>query len=51
MTSGYGRFALARAGQAAVVVLLAYVLTFLVISVLPVDSITNSLSDPQYGLS
>ncbi|BCW19069.1 ABC transporter permease [Pseudarthrobacter enclensis] len=51
MTSGYGRFALARAGQAAVVVLLAYVLTFLVISVLPGDAITNSLRDPQSGLS
>ncbi|MFF1881859.1 ABC transporter permease [Pseudarthrobacter sp. NPDC058196] len=51
MTSGYGRFALARAGQAAVVVLLAYVLTFLVTSVLPGDAISNSLRDPQSGLS
>ncbi|WP_285318165.1 ABC transporter permease [Pseudarthrobacter sp. lyk4-40-TYG-27] len=50
MTTGYGRFALARAGQAAVVVLLAYVLTFLVITVLPGDAISNSLRDPQSGL-
>lgn len=51
MTGGYRRFALTRAGQAIVVVLLAYVLAFLVISVLPGDAITNSLRDPQSGLS
>ena len=51
MTSDYKRFALTRAGQAVVVVLLAYVLTFLVISVLPGDAITNTLRDPQHGLS
>lgn len=51
MTSDYKRFALTRAGQAIVVVLLAYVLTFLVISVLPGDAITNTLRDPQRGLS
>ncbi|MCU1516763.1 MAG: binding-protein-dependent transport system inner rane component [Pseudarthrobacter sp.] len=51
MTSQYKRYALTRAGQAIAVVLLAYVLTFLVISVLPGDSITNSLRDPQHGLS
>jgi peptide/nickel transport system permease protein len=51
VTNGYRRFALTRAGQAAAVVLLAYVLTFLVISVLPGDSITNTLRDPQHGLS
>ncbi|WP_454698557.1 ABC transporter permease [Arthrobacter humicola] len=51
MTADYRRFALTRAGQAIVVVLLAYILTFLVISVLPGDAITNSLRDPQQGLS
>ncbi|OUM41933.1 ABC transporter permease [Arthrobacter sedimenti] len=51
MKNQYQRFVLTRAGQAVVVVLLAYVLTFLVISVLPGDSITNSLRDPQRGLS
>lgn len=51
MTPDYRRFALTRAAQAVVVVLLAYVLTFLVISVLPGDSITNTLRDPQHGLS
>ena len=51
MTSQYKRYALTRAAQAIAVVLLAYVLTFLVISVLPGDSITNSLRDPQHGLS
>ncbi|MDR6988610.1 peptide/nickel transport system permease protein [Paenarthrobacter nitroguajacolicus] len=51
MTGDYRRFALTRAGQAIVVVLLAYVLTFLIISVLPGDAITNTLRDPQHGLS
>lgn len=51
MTSQYKRYAFTRAAQAIAVVLLAYVLTFLVISVLPGDSITNSLRDPQHGLS
>lgn len=51
MTRSYGRFALLRAAQAVIVILLAYVLTFLVISVLPGDPITNTLRDPQNGLS
>jgi peptide/nickel transport system permease protein len=51
MTRTYGRYALLRAAQAVVVILLAYVLTFLVISVLPGDPITNTLRDPQNGLS
>ncbi|WP_426005045.1 ABC transporter permease [Paenarthrobacter sp. NyZ202] len=51
MTSGYKRFAVVRAGQAAIVILLAYGVTFLVISVLPGDAITNTLRDPQRGLS
>jgi peptide/nickel transport system permease protein len=51
MTGRYGRYALLRAAQAVIVILLAYVLTFLVISVLPGDPITNTLRDPQNGLS
>ncbi|WBM78816.1 ABC transporter permease [Cryobacterium breve] len=51
MRSHYLRYALARAAQAVIVILLAYVLTFLVISVLPGDPISNSLHDPQNGLS
>ncbi len=51
MSKAYQRYALTRAVQAAVVVLLAYVLTFQVVSVLPGDAITNSLRDPQSGLS
>jgi peptide/nickel transport system permease protein len=47
----YLRYALLRVAQALVVVLLAYVLTFLVISVLPGDAVTNALRDPQSGLS
>ena len=38
-------------GQAIVVVLLAYVFTFLVISVLPGDPVTNTLRDPQNGFT
>ena len=51
MTDSYGRHALLRAAQALIVILLAYVATFLVISVLPGDPITNTLRDPQNGLS
>lgn len=51
MKQAYQRYALTRTAQALVVVLLAYVLTFLVTSVLPGDAITNSLRDPQNGLS
>jgi len=51
MKPAYQRYALTRTAQAAVVVLLAYVLTFLVTSVLPGDAVTNALRDPQNGLS
>ena len=51
MRQAYQRYALTRTAQAAVVVLLAYVLTFLVTSVLPGDAVTNALRDPQNGLS
>lgn len=44
-------FVARRTGQAAVVVLLAYVFTFLVISVLPGDPVSSTLRDPQNGFS
>jgi peptide/nickel transport system permease protein len=51
MSSGYATYALRRTGQATVVVLLAYVFTFVVISVLPGDPVTNTLRDPQNGFT
>lgn len=51
MSRSYARYALVRAAQAVAVILLAYVGTFLVISVLPGDPITNMLRDPQNGLT
>jgi peptide/nickel transport system permease protein len=51
MSSGYATYALRRTGQAIVVVLLAYVFTFVVISVLPGDPVTNTLRDPQNGFT
>jgi peptide/nickel transport system permease protein len=48
---GYGRYALRRAAQAVVVILLAYVLTFVVISVLPGDPVTATLRNPQNGFT
>ncbi|MFV0434659.1 MAG: ABC transporter permease [Leucobacter sp.] len=45
---GYG---LRRLVQAAVVIVLAYVFTFLVISVLPGDPVTTTLRNPQNGFS
>ncbi|MFD5823829.1 ABC transporter permease [Lentzea sp. NPDC060358] len=51
MTRGYGIYALRRVVQAAVVILLAYVFTFVVISVLPGDPVTNTLRNPQNGFT
>jgi peptide/nickel transport system permease protein len=48
---GYASYALRRSGQAIVVVLLAYVFTFVVISVLPGDPVTNTLRNPQNGFT
>ncbi|MCP2273865.1 peptide/nickel transport system permease protein [Actinokineospora diospyrosa] len=45
------KYALRRVLQAVVVVLLAYVFTFVVISVLPGDPVTNTLRNPQNGFS
>lgn len=51
MNKHYGGFVGRRVVQAVVVVLLTYVFTFLVISVLPGDPVTNTLRDPQNGFS
>ena len=51
MHRAYLGYAARRTGQAVVVVLLAYVVTFVVISVLPGDPVTNTLRDPQNGFS
>lgn len=44
-------YALRRVGPSIVVVLLAYVFTFFVISVLPGDPVTNTLRNPENGFS
>ncbi|KAB1643647.1 ABC transporter permease [Gulosibacter chungangensis] len=51
MQRAYASFALRRAGQAILVVLLAYVLTFVVITVLPGDPISAQLRNPENGFT
>lgn len=51
MSRAYLGYALRRVVQAVVVVLLAYVFTFVVISVLPGDPVTTILRDPQNGFT
>ena len=51
MKSPYARFALSRTAQAIVVVLLAYVFTFVVISVLPGDPVSSTLKNPDNGFT
>lgn len=51
MSSDYARYAVRRVLQAAVVVLLAYVFTFVVISVLPGDPVSNTLRNPENGFT
>ncbi|MFK4656201.1 peptide/nickel transport system permease protein [Bradyrhizobium japonicum] len=51
MRSAYLSYAAKRFAQAVVVILLAYVFTFVVVSILPGDPITNVLRDPQNGFS
>lgn len=51
MGNAYLTYAGKRLVQAAVVVLLAYVFTFVVVSILPGDPITNVLRDPQNGFT
>ncbi|MET7246756.1 ABC transporter permease [Methylobacterium sp. EM32] len=51
MTHPYLIYAGKRLAQAAAVILLAYLFTFVVVSILPGDPITNVLRDPQNGFS
>lgn len=51
MSRPYVVYAVQRVVQAIVVVLLAYVFTFLVISVLPGDPVSTTLRDPQNNFS
>jgi peptide/nickel transport system permease protein len=51
MRNAYLAYATKRLGQAVVVTLLAYVFTFVVVSILPGDPITSVLRDPQNGFT
>lgn len=51
MSNAYLTYAAKRLGQAIVVILLAYVFTFVVVSILPGDPITSVLRNPQNGFS
>ncbi|WP_441236158.1 ABC transporter permease [Bradyrhizobium sp. 930_D9_N1_4] len=51
MNSAYFHYAAKRLAQALVVILLAYIFTFVVVSILPGDPITNVLRDPQNGFT
>lgn len=51
MRNAYLAFAAKRLVQAVVVILLAYVFTFVVVSILPGDPITNVLRNPQNGFT
>ncbi len=51
MNNPYLNYAVKRLVQAVVVILLAYVFTFVVVSILPGDPITNVLRNPQNGFT
>lgn len=51
MSKAYLTYAAKRLGQAVVVTLLAYVFTFVVVSILPGDPITSVLHNPQNGFT
>lgn len=51
MRKAYLTYAAKRLSQAVIVILLAYVFTFVVVSILPGDPITNVLRDPQNGFT
>lgn len=51
MSNAYLTYAAKRLGQAVVVILLAYVSTFVVVSILPGDPITSVLRNPQNGFT
>jgi peptide/nickel transport system permease protein len=51
VTNAYLAYAGKRLVQAAIVILLAYLLTFVVVSILPGDPVTDVLRDPQNGFT
>lgn len=51
MSNAYLTYAAKRLVQSVVVILLAYVFTFVVVSILPGDPVTNVLRDPQNGFT
>ncbi|OLP57294.1 ABC transporter permease [Rhizobium rhizosphaerae] len=51
MSNAYLTYAGKRLGQAVIVILLAYIFTFVVVSILPGDPITSVLRNPQNGFS
>jgi peptide/nickel transport system permease protein len=51
MSNAYLSYAAKRLVQAVVVILLAYVFTFVVVSILPGDPITNVLRNPENGFT
>ena len=51
MRNAYRAYAAKRLVQAVVVILLAYLVTFFVVSVLPGDPVTSVLRDPQNGFT
>lgn len=51
MSNAYLNYAAKRLGQAVAVILLAYVFTFVVVSILPGDPITSVLRNPQNGFT
>ncbi len=51
MSKAYLNYAAKRLVQAIVVILLAYVFTFVVVSILPGDPISNVLNNPQNGFT
>lgn len=51
MRNAYLTYAAKRLVQAVVVILLAYVFTFVVVSILPGDPVTNVLRNPQNGFT
>lgn len=51
MRNAYLTYAAKRLGQAVIVILMAYVFTFVVVSILPGDPITSVLRNPQNGFT
>ncbi|CAN7649653.1 ABC transporter permease [Pararhizobium sp. LjRoot238] len=51
MNNAYLTYAMKRLAQAVVVIVLTYIFTFVVVSILPGDPITNVLNNPQNGFT